>query len=196
RFLTDPVFHLGQHFARMVDPFVGLTQMVQLESKEARKYPKHDQDWRNMQTSKDRQEQECYLALLHLLLLQGEDFVNSTSATQGHIIGMLSKGQLTAWSVDFKASKNLLSQRLGKIDCGLGFADDMVGKLLCPATCDWHDEEVKRKLRSEPHTFRVGCWPNVFYQNMEMDGQDPWIGFLRNSLLVMVISIHNALDTH
>ncbi|KAH6879633.1 hypothetical protein BKA70DRAFT_1024669, partial [Coprinopsis sp. MPI-PUGE-AT-0042] len=179
-----PVFHLGQHFARTVDPFVGLLQMVQMEAKEARKYAKREEDWRNMKTSKDRREQQCYLALLHLLSLQGEDLVNSTSAVQGHIIGMLSKGQSKAWSVDFQASQALLSQRLGKRDCGLGFDDDAVGKLICPVTCDWCNEEVKRTLRSEPHIIRVGCWPSVFYQNLEMDAQDPWNGFLRNNLLV------------
>ncbi|KAH6906979.1 hypothetical protein BKA70DRAFT_1026555, partial [Coprinopsis sp. MPI-PUGE-AT-0042] len=184
RFLTDPIYHLGEHFARTVDPFVGFAQMVQVETKEARKYAKRGEDWRNMTTSKDRREQQSYLALLHLLSLQGEDLVNSTPAIRGHILGMLSKGQSKAWSADLKATQAIVSRRLGDIDCGQGFDDETVGSFLCPAARDWNKEEVKRELHSQPLTVRAGCWPSVFYQNREMDIHDPWKGFLRNSLLV------------
>ncbi|KAH6884022.1 hypothetical protein BKA70DRAFT_1446349 [Coprinopsis sp. MPI-PUGE-AT-0042] len=185
-FSTDLVFHLGEHFARTIDPFVGIAQMVQLETQEARKYAKREQDWRNIKTVKDRREHQTYLALLRLLLLQGEDLANSTPAIRVHMIGMLSKGQAKAWSADFRASHDLLSQHFGMVDCGQGFDDETIGKLLCPATCDWRNEEVKQKFRLEPYTIRVGCWPSVFYRHMEMDTQDPWKGFLRNNLLVMI----------
>ncbi|KAH6905396.1 hypothetical protein BKA70DRAFT_1225771 [Coprinopsis sp. MPI-PUGE-AT-0042] len=119
-FSTDPVFHLGGHFARTINPFVGIAQMVQLETREAR--------------NKDRREHQTYLALLRLLLLQGEDLVNSIPAIHMHIVGMLSKGQFKAWSADLRASQELLSQHLG-------FDDKTVGRLLCPASCDWHNED-------------------------------------------------------
>ncbi|KAH6871073.1 hypothetical protein BKA70DRAFT_1451456 [Coprinopsis sp. MPI-PUGE-AT-0042] len=204
-FSTDPVFHLGEHFARTIDPFVGLAQMVQLETREARKYAKYGGDWRNIKTVKDRREHQTYLALLRLLLLQGEDLVNSTPAIRVHIVGMVSKGQSKAWSTDLRASQELLSQHLGMLDCGQGFDDETVGRLLCPASYDWHNEGVKQRFRSEPYTVCVGCWPSVFYRYMEMDSQDQWKGFLRNNLLIykhifrlrMIVESHlSGVDLH
>ncbi|KAH6872019.1 hypothetical protein BKA70DRAFT_1450455 [Coprinopsis sp. MPI-PUGE-AT-0042] len=177
-FSTDPVFQLGEYFARTVDPFVGLAQMVQMESKEAR--------------NKDRREHQSYTTLVRLLSLQGEDLVGSTPT--------LSKGQSKAWSADFKVSQAMLSQRLGNIDSVQSFDDR---SLLCPPTCDRNDEgsviqgkflhyftcyilRMKWALCSEPYTVNAGCWPNVLYQNREIDAQDPWKGFLRSGLLVMI----------
>ncbi|KAH6869033.1 hypothetical protein BKA70DRAFT_1452231 [Coprinopsis sp. MPI-PUGE-AT-0042] len=179
-FSTDLVFHLGEHFARTIDPFVGIAQMVQLETQEARKYAKREQDWRNIKTVSV----SAIPYVMHLTHdFTGEDLANSTPAiTRAHDWD----GQAKAWSADFRASHDLLSQHFGMVDCGQGFDDETIGKLLCPATCDWRNEEVKQKFRLEPYTIRVGCWPSVFYRHMEMDTQDPWKGFLRNNLLVMI----------
>ncbi|KAH6883752.1 hypothetical protein BKA70DRAFT_1238181 [Coprinopsis sp. MPI-PUGE-AT-0042] len=199
----DPVFQLGENFACTVDPFVGLAQMVQMETKEVWNYVKCEEDWRNIKTSKDRREHQGYTTLLRLLSLQGEDFVDSTPTICRHIICIvghfiycwslqhLSKGQFKAWSEDFRASQSMLSQHLA-------LDGNTVGSLLCPATCDRHKEGMERAICSDPYIVRIGCWPNVFYQNQEVDTQDPWKGFLKNSLLVMVAASSRlpGIDLH
>ncbi|KAH6891715.1 hypothetical protein BKA70DRAFT_1233932 [Coprinopsis sp. MPI-PUGE-AT-0042] len=197
-YLTDPLFFLGQQFARTVDPFAILRTLVKRETRALGRLQKRSETWRQgMHLPEERREHRAYLTLLQLLQLQGEDLTQSTTAVQKHILDLtqLSAGQAKAWSTDLTKAQTLLSQRLGGDFHGKGFEDDTIGRLLCPIAHDWRSEEVKQALRETPQTIAAGAWPSVLYQPIEIESQHPWEGFLRSSLLVMFPEVIVALSS-
>ncbi|KAH6886041.1 hypothetical protein BKA70DRAFT_1436099 [Coprinopsis sp. MPI-PUGE-AT-0042] len=194
-YLTDPLFSLGQQFARTGDPFVSLKTMVKRETRALGRLRKRSETWRQgMHLREERREHRAYLTLQQLLRLQEEDLSQSTATVQNHILNLVAAGQAKAWSTDLAKAKALLFQRLGDDFDGKGFEDDTIGRLLCPITHKWRSEEVRRALREAPQTVVAGAWPKVLYQSIETESQRPWEGFLRNSLLVMTYK-HIFRDT-
>ncbi|KAH6903039.1 hypothetical protein BKA70DRAFT_1404350 [Coprinopsis sp. MPI-PUGE-AT-0042] len=146
--------------------------------------------------SKERRDHRYFLTLERLLLLHGEDLTKLTGAARSHVEDLVRKGQSAAWSTDLASARTLISCRLGIACCGQGFDNDAIGRLLCPIGSDWNSGEVKNALRSTPQSSGVGAWPAVFYQNLGFDPQKPWEGFLRNRLLVVVISALSGPNTY
>ncbi|KAH6903654.1 hypothetical protein BKA70DRAFT_1433283 [Coprinopsis sp. MPI-PUGE-AT-0042] len=184
-FSTDPLFLLGQQFARTVHPFAKFESLLKYEPKVAKEMEKNATTWRHLTTSKDRREHQDFLALKHLLSLEDQDPAKWTPAVQSQALKLVKRGQTTAWSTDLETTRFLLSHRFGDVLCGLGFHDDTTGRLLCPVDVDWDDENVKKCLRDSEQTISADSWPAVFYQNGHVEPQHPWDGFLRSSLLVM-----------
>ncbi|KAH6888984.1 hypothetical protein BKA70DRAFT_883316 [Coprinopsis sp. MPI-PUGE-AT-0042] len=187
-FATDPLYHLGVHFARSVHPFYEPGKLIKVEMLAIRRLKKQSRIWRHM-PSKERRDHRYFLTLQHLLFLQGEEHANSTPAARVHVEKLIWKGQLAAWSKDLSSTQAMISHRLGVEFCGQGFDNETIGRLLCPVGSDWHRDKTKQTLRSAPQTMGIGPWPAVFYQNLEHDPQRPWEGFLRNNLLVMTYKL-------
>ncbi|KAH6888325.1 hypothetical protein BKA70DRAFT_1121509, partial [Coprinopsis sp. MPI-PUGE-AT-0042] len=184
----DPLFLLRQQFARTVHPFVILKTVIKIEMMAVRRLEKRSETWRQgMHHCEERRDHRTFLALQQLLLLQGEDLAGSSIAVQNHIVDLVSRGQAKAWSEDLVKANDLLSQQLGDDLCGRGFDDDTIGCMLCPINLDWYKEEVQQTLRGAPQTITPQSWPRIFYQSME--SQYGWEGFLRNSMLVMVLTL-------
>ncbi|KAH6905189.1 hypothetical protein BKA70DRAFT_1075577, partial [Coprinopsis sp. MPI-PUGE-AT-0042] len=181
----DPLFFLGQRFARIVDPFAVIKTVIKCEMMAIRRLEKRSETWRQgMHYAEERRDHRTYLALQQLLQLQGEDLAKSSVAVQKHIVYLVSAGQAKAWSTDLAKAQALLTQRLGGDCFGQGFDNDTIGRLLCPITHDWSSDEDRQSIRETPQKISAGSWPTVFYQNMEFKSQRPWEGLLRNSLLV------------
>ncbi|KAH6911251.1 hypothetical protein BKA70DRAFT_1460513 [Coprinopsis sp. MPI-PUGE-AT-0042] len=185
---TDPLYHLGIHFARSVHPFYEPRKLIKVETLAIRRLKKQSRIWRHM-PSKERRDHRYFLALQHLLFVQGEEHANLTPAARVHVENLIWKGQLAAWSNDLSSTQAMISHRLGIEFCGQGFDDEAIGRLLCPVGSDWNSKETKQALRSAPQTMGIGLWPAVFYQNLEHDPQRPWDGFLRSNLLVLTYKL-------
>ncbi|KAH6907820.1 hypothetical protein BKA70DRAFT_1562894 [Coprinopsis sp. MPI-PUGE-AT-0042] len=168
-YLTDPLFLLGQHFARTVHPFAILKTVIKIETMAVRRLEKRSETWRQgMHHREERRDHRTFLALQQLLLLQGEDLAGSSIAVQSHIVDLVSRGQAKAWSEDLVKANDLLSQRLGDDLCGRGFDDDTIGRMLCPINLDWYKEEYATP-KFLTHPTDIGKGPTGFAQSTTDD---------------------------
>lgn len=84
-----------------------------------------------------------------------------------------------------------------------GFHHERTGALLCPAGLNWSNNEyafryslirlldqtrlrIKEKLRNAELAVTGDQWPIFLYHGYQYDGEDPWNGLFRSSLLVTV----------
>ncbi|KAG2006250.1 hypothetical protein CC2G_002584 [Coprinopsis cinerea AmutBmut pab1-1] len=65
-----------------------------------------------------------------------------------------------------------------------GFNHPRTGQLLCPATLDWSDLEIRQQLQNKSLIPAPDDWPIFLYQDYKLDPEDPWKGLLRGELLV------------
>ncbi|KAI0822190.1 hypothetical protein BC628DRAFT_1391476 [Trametes gibbosa] len=68
-----------------------------------------------------------------------------------------------------------------------GFNHPNCGRLLCPASYDWSDPEVRRALQngSRKYPALARDWPRVLWEDEKVDQEDLPKGFLRNRRLIM-----------
>ncbi|KAG2739898.1 hypothetical protein P692DRAFT_20754663 [Suillus brevipes Sb2] len=68
-----------------------------------------------------------------------------------------------------------------------GFANDVCGKLLCPAEWDWDQTCVKAGIRDRTTEFIVSenSWPLFMYEDYKVNADNLEEGFLKSKLLVL-----------
>jgi hypothetical protein len=76
----------------------------------------------------------------------------------------------------------------------LGFNHPTTGELLCPASYNWGDLEVRDRLRRGIERVTASDLPTFLWAKGTFDLNDPFKGFLRGPLLVMVWLIHITSD--
>ncbi|KIJ12102.1 hypothetical protein PAXINDRAFT_83460, partial [Paxillus involutus ATCC 200175] len=65
-----------------------------------------------------------------------------------------------------------------------GFNHERTGALLCPASLDWSNSEIKSKLINRQIQVAGDQWPVFLYANYAYNPEDPWNGLLHSGLLV------------
>ncbi|KAF7983683.1 hypothetical protein HWV62_19593 [Athelia sp. TMB] len=66
----------------------------------------------------------------------------------------------------------------------MGFRNETCGHLLCPASLDWTDENVRRGLRDGALSAGPEDLPHFLWRRESISQANPYEGFLRNDLLV------------
>ncbi|KAG2130264.1 hypothetical protein DEU56DRAFT_914892 [Suillus clintonianus] len=68
-----------------------------------------------------------------------------------------------------------------------GFANDICGKLLCPAEWDWDKNSVKAGIRDRTSEYIISenSWPLLVYEKYQYNSDDVEEGFLKSKLLVL-----------
>ncbi|KAH6901443.1 hypothetical protein BKA70DRAFT_1436179 [Coprinopsis sp. MPI-PUGE-AT-0042] len=140
--------------------------------------------WRHIKQRELRLEHYRYVTLKEQLPDE-IDFINCTNAVRKHIVALLKKGQSFAWRNDLRTAKEVIQSWLESRGEDPD-ADDTQGRLLCPIGCDWNDAETRDAFQNAPQEIAGGSWPVVLYQNLEYCPSQPWEGFLRNNLLLMI----------
>ncbi|KAG6370855.1 hypothetical protein JVT61DRAFT_10876 [Boletus reticuloceps] len=67
---------------------------------------------------------------------------------------------------------------------GHGFNHERTGALLCLASLDWANSNIRSKLITGQIQPSGDQWPVFLYANYTYDAEDPWNGLLRSSLLI------------
>ncbi|KAH6904740.1 hypothetical protein BKA70DRAFT_1432057 [Coprinopsis sp. MPI-PUGE-AT-0042] len=186
KFSTDPLFFAGQTFARTVDPFLDILDLLDNQRKVDLDLalPEHSLTWRHITVPERRKAHQTYVALKsHLSDADSDEAVHCTPAVLGHIGYLLSRGQSKAWSSDLLAAESLIQRRFGSI-CGEDLAYEK-GRLLRPVDQDWENPQIRAAFIEAPEMAMHCAWPAGLYQNLEYNSLDPWEGFLRSSLLIM-----------
>ncbi|KAH6886624.1 hypothetical protein BKA70DRAFT_1377253 [Coprinopsis sp. MPI-PUGE-AT-0042] len=192
---TDPLIHYGRHFGRTLQAFCrihalikqGLAIAIQIDMEET---PEESL------TADEYREYQIYKQLLMLSPRLEERLFTGSEQDLYHVADMLSKGSANARADDTRALKSavidwitppggvLVPPLQRNIKTDRGFHHDRTGQLLCPATLDWTDVNIREKLRAGQITPTGDQWSLFLFQNHKYDPQDPWNGLLRGPLLV------------
>ncbi|KAG2048997.1 hypothetical protein BDR06DRAFT_867048, partial [Suillus hirtellus] len=94
------------------------------------------------------------------------------------------KELVTAW-INQEFCPFLLIKPNDKYSCG--FANDICGKLLCPAEWNWDQNSVKAGIynRTSEYIVSENSWPLFVYENYQVNSNNLEEGFLKSRLLVM-----------
>ncbi|TEB23232.1 hypothetical protein FA13DRAFT_1640163 [Coprinellus micaceus] len=192
----DPLVHYGRHFGRSIHVFCkpfpliteGLGRTLQLQAGFVGGLEEFSEQ--------ERMEHQIFLKLMKLC--PGlESRIQKVSEQELHYItDLLNKGSSSARSADTRALKSAvidwitppggaLSLPLSRnVKTDWGFFHYTTGRLLCPATLDWSDEDTRKGLRNGDIAVSGDSWPIFLYNDHVFNPENPWEGLLQGKLLV------------
>lgn len=68
-----------------------------------------------------------------------------------------------------------------------GLGDDVCGRLLCPSTQDWDDEQTRQDIRLLNICVTADDFPKFLWEEERVDARDMNKGFLCGGLLIKVL---------
>ncbi|TEB18192.1 hypothetical protein FA13DRAFT_1649581, partial [Coprinellus micaceus] len=192
---TDPLVSHGRHFGRTIHAFCrhfsllkeGLARYLHMESGLVTM---------DELTFLEEREQRIFQELLELSPGLDARVLGASEEELHYIADMINKGASCARSVDTKGLKSAvidwitpqggaLSPPLSRnIKDNRGYFHYRTGELLCPATLDWSDEDLRKQLRSGELVLPGDQWPTFLYGDEKIDLDNPWKGLFEGSLLL------------
>ncbi|KAJ2929074.1 hypothetical protein H1R20_g8016, partial [Candolleomyces eurysporus] len=199
---TDPLVHYGRHFGRTIRMFCSFEPLLNsgatLETAiKAGRLTIDDLG------DEERKEYEIFNELLRLVPELRERLwsKDANSNETLYIASMLAKGVAGARSDDNKSLKaaiieiitpkgSVLTPALSRnIKTDRGYFHITTGKYLCPTELDWNDEATRSALRSGQIATTGDQWPIFLYESLKYNPQDPWEGFMKSNIMVLVSTV-------
>ncbi|TEB09971.1 hypothetical protein FA13DRAFT_1759839 [Coprinellus micaceus] len=192
---TDPLVSHGRHFGRTIHSFCrifplikeGLSREVQFKAGLLRYTDLSNQELR---------EHHIYKELVEAIPDLGERLLTSAEPEIHYIAEMLNKGSMGACADDTKSLKSVvidwitplggsLSPPLSRnVKTDRGCFHEQTGRLLCPATLNWDDNEIQKQLKTGQIIVSGDNWPFFLYRDHTLNAENLWDGLFQGELLV------------
>ncbi|KIJ19520.1 hypothetical protein PAXINDRAFT_8009 [Paxillus involutus ATCC 200175] len=159
-------------------------------------------------TAIERKEYAVFHELLRMVPGMEARLMESSEEEVVHLADLIQKGANGARADDTKGMKPTIidwitpkGQSLNphiphNVKAGRGFNHERTGALLCPASLDWANTEIRTKLVNGQIQVAGNQWPVFLYANYMYNTEDPWNGLLRSGLLIsMSLIITDLIDS-
>ncbi|KAJ3507987.1 hypothetical protein NMY22_g16758 [Coprinellus aureogranulatus] len=196
----DPLVHHGRHFGRTVHAFCrplplltdGLSRQLQVQAGVFGFVMLTT----GQRPTREQIEHDIFARLMKINPSLEARVLKASEEELHYIADMINKGSSCARSDDTRSLKSAiidwitppggtLSPPLSRnVKTDRGFYHYATGELLCPATLDWQDEEIRKELRSGEIAVSGDLWPIFLYLEHRLNPDNPWEGLFQGRLLV------------